>query len=99
MPSKSVSLRRLAIFGSVGGVVIGLFVGAMISGPHLHTWRPYDLAASFATCVAICTIVGGVFFPLLAVSLSARGSRDDGPNFRFGFSAKDSYPSENDGAH
>ena len=99
MPREPVSLYKLAKTGSVGGAVLGAFIGTTVAGSHLHMWAASDLGAAFIGCIAFCAFVGCVFFPILVVSLSARGSRGDGPHFRFGSSAKGTDPNHRDGAH
>ena len=100
MLREPVSLYKLAKTGSVGGTVLGVFIGATVSGSHLHTWAASDLGAVFIGSIALCAFVGCVFFPILVVSLSARGSRGDGPNFRFGSSAtKGADPNHRNDAH
>jgi len=99
MLREPVSLYKLAKTGSVGGAVLGAFIGTTVTGSHLHTWAAADLGVAFIGSIAFCAFVGCVFFPILVVNLSARSSRGDGPNFRFGSSAKGVDPDHRDGAH
>ena len=99
MLREPVSLYKLAKAGSVGGAVLGAFIGTTVAGSHLHTWTVSDLGIAFAGSIALCTFIGCVFFPILVISLTARGCRGDGPDFRFGSSAKDTDPNHRDDAH
>ena len=98
MSREPISLYKLAKAGSIGGVVLGAFVGMTIAGSHLHAWPASDLGAAFVGSVVFCAFVGCVFFPILAVSVSARDSRGDGPLFRFGSPSKGADPDHHDGA-
>jgi len=99
MPRGQVSLYKLAKTGSIGGAVLGAFIGTTVAGSHLHAWAASDLGVAFIGSVAFCSFVGCVFFPILVVSLSARGSGGDGPHFRLGSSTKGTEPDHHDGVH
>jgi len=69
MDRENNPLRRYAKYGLLGGTVIGLLLGVLVSGPHLHSWPTIDLAAVFFGSVALCAFVGYMFVPVIVGSL------------------------------
>ena len=79
--SKSVTRKYL-----FGGLVVGLLVGLLISGPNFHVWPASTSLAVMVGCTALGAFIGSFVVAFVVNSaIGGSGLASDGSNDHHGF--------------